>query len=111
MTIRNAADCSTRPSGSDASGSPKTMMPPAIADTLAAAAVKVMTGTASPFCNPRADAKKAMIAAAPTEGNDRGRHTRKKQRVQKAGNAVPADLARHSLDRHVGHAEEDARGD
>ena len=42
--------------GRSAIGSPNTMMPPAIAETLAAALVMVMTGTASPFWRPRADA-------------------------------------------------------
>ena len=37
-------------------GSPKTMIPPLIAETFAAALVSVMTGTASPFWSPRADA-------------------------------------------------------
>jgi hypothetical protein len=31
-------------------------MPPLMAETLAAALVSVMTGTAAPFCSPRADA-------------------------------------------------------
>src|SRR4051794_39407930 len=44
ITIRKAEACSTRPSGSEASGSPKTRMPPAIAETFAAAAVSVITG-------------------------------------------------------------------
>src|SRR5690242_6851117 len=38
----------TMPSGLLAIGSPKTMMPPAMADTLAPALVRVITGTASP---------------------------------------------------------------
>ena len=38
-------------------------MPPPIADTFAAALVTVMTGTASPCCSPRADAKKAITEA------------------------------------------------
>ncbi len=50
----------TMPSGSLGIGSPKTRMPPLIAETLAAALVSVMTGTASPFCRPRAEAKKAI---------------------------------------------------
>jgi hypothetical protein len=39
-------------------------MPPLIAVTLAAALVSVITGTASPFWRPRADAKKAITEAA-----------------------------------------------
>ncbi len=39
-------------------------MPPLIAVTLAAALVRVMTGTASPFCSPRAHAKKAITEAS-----------------------------------------------
>ena len=37
-------------------GSPKTMMPPRMQETLAAVEVAAMTGTASPSCRPRAQA-------------------------------------------------------
>ena len=46
----------TIPIGSLGIGSPKTRIPPLMADTLAAALVSVMTGTASPFWRPRAEA-------------------------------------------------------
>ena len=46
----------TTPSASPGIGSPKTTIPPAMADTLAAALVRVMTGTAWPFWRPRAEA-------------------------------------------------------
>ena len=64
MTSTKANDWSTMPSVSPGIGSPKTMMPPAIVETLAAALVIVITGTASPVCRPRAEAKKAMTEAA-----------------------------------------------
>src|SRR3954466_3544267 len=54
----------TMPSGSLGIGSPKTRMPPAIAETLAPAAVRVITGTASPFWSPRAEAKNAITDAS-----------------------------------------------
>ena len=56
MTIRKARLCSTIPSASLGIGSPKTMIPPAIAETFAAALVSAMTGTASAFWSPLADA-------------------------------------------------------
>ena len=42
--------------GVEGIGSPKTMMPPRMQDTLAAVEVAAMTGTASPSCRPRAQA-------------------------------------------------------
>ena len=42
---------------------PKTMIPPAMQLMLAAVPVIAMTGTASPSCRPRADAKKAPMEA------------------------------------------------
>ena len=56
MTIRKARLWRTIPSVSLGMGSPKTMMPPAMAETFAAALVRAMTGTASAFCRPLADA-------------------------------------------------------
>ena len=44
------------PSASQGIGSPKTTMPPAMQETLAAVEVAAMTGTASPSCSPRAEA-------------------------------------------------------
>ena len=44
------------PSASPGSGSPKTMMPPAMPATFAAVPVIAMTGTASPSCSARAEA-------------------------------------------------------
>ena len=80
-------------------GSPKTRMPPLIAVTLAAALVSVMTGTASPFCRPRAEAKKAITEA--------------RMQVTSQGDSRPASPssptgAGERLDGHVGDAEEDA---
>ena len=90
------------PSGSLASGSPKTMMPPAMAETLAAAAVRVMTGTASPFWRPRAEAKKAMTEASDA-GGEPGRQQARRRR------AWPI-CAGERLDRDVGDAEQDSGG-
>src|SRR5215211_3464868 len=56
ITRTKAKLWSTIPSGSLGIGSPNTRMPPLMAETLAAALVRVITGTASPFCRPRADA-------------------------------------------------------
>src|SRR5918999_69285 len=56
ITRTKAKLWSTIPTGSLGIGSPKTRMPPLIAVTLAAALVSVMTGTASPFWRPRAEA-------------------------------------------------------
>ena len=56
ITSTKAKLWTTIPSGSPGIGSPKTRMPPLMAVTLAAALVSVMTGTASPFWRPRADA-------------------------------------------------------
>jgi hypothetical protein len=56
ITSRKASDWSAMPSGCVGIGSPKTRMPPPIAEMLAAALVMVMTGTASPVWRPRAEA-------------------------------------------------------
>ena len=56
MTMMNATASMAMPSASPGSGSPKTMMPPAMQETFAAVPVIAMTGTASPSCRPRADA-------------------------------------------------------
>ena len=64
ITSRNAKHWTTMPSASPGIGSPKTRMPPEIAVTLAAALVSVMTGTASPFWRPRAEAKNARTEAS-----------------------------------------------
>jgi hypothetical protein len=64
MTSRKARHWTTTPSASPGIGSPKTRIPPEIAVTLAAALVIVMTGTASPFWRPRADAKNASTEAS-----------------------------------------------
>src|SRR5262249_9383667 len=55
-TSTNARSCTIRPKAFPASGSPKTRMPPAMPVTVAAVAVTVITGTASPSCRPRAEA-------------------------------------------------------
>jgi hypothetical protein len=55
ITSRSARPWSTMPTGS-LGASPKTTRPPVIEETLAETLVRVMTGTASPFCSPRADA-------------------------------------------------------
>ena len=54
----------TTPTGPAAIGSPKTMMPPAMPAMFAAVPVTAITGTASPSCSARAEAKKATIEAA-----------------------------------------------
>src|SRR4051812_4997823 len=64
MTSRKANDWSAMPRASLGIGSPNTMMPPAMQETLAPALVIVITGTASPVCSPRAEAKKAITEAA-----------------------------------------------
>ena len=56
-----------------------------MAVTLAAALVRVMTGTASPFCSPRAQAKKAI-----TEASDAGEQPGREQ----PGDAEVADRRR-----------------
>src|ERR671915_1168893 len=56
ITSTKAKLCRTIPTGSLGMGSPNTRMPPLIAVTFAAALVRVMTGTASPFWSPRAEA-------------------------------------------------------
>ena len=56
MTIRKATASMAMPTASPGSGSPKTMMPPAMQEMFAAVPVIAMTGTASPSCRPRADA-------------------------------------------------------
>src|SRR5829696_4404392 len=64
MTSRKASDWSTIPNASFGIGSPNTMMPPAMQETLAPALVIVITGTASPVWSPRAEAKNAITEAA-----------------------------------------------
>src|SRR6478672_5001360 len=56
ITRRNARVSATIPRGSLAIGSPKTMIPPTITETFAAALMMVITGTASPVWKARADA-------------------------------------------------------
>ena len=56
ITIRNARLWSTIPSASPGIGSPKTMIPPAMAETFAAALVIAINGTASAYWSPQADA-------------------------------------------------------
>ena len=88
------------PTGSLAIGSPNTRIPPLIAVTLAAALVRVMTGTASPFCNPRAHAKKAITEAS-TQVSGQGDTSPAHSEV--------ADRPGERLDGHVGD-EQDAGG-
>ena len=54
--MMKATAWTTMPSASPGSGSPKTMMPPAMHEMFAAVPVMAMTGTASPSWRPRAEA-------------------------------------------------------
>ena len=56
ITRMKARACRAMPSASLGSGSPKTMIPPAIVAMFAAVPVIAMTGTASPSCSERAEA-------------------------------------------------------
>src|SRR5215211_1428613 len=55
ITSTKAQPWTAMPTGSLGIGSPNTRIPPLMADTLAAALVSVITGTASPTCRPRAE--------------------------------------------------------
>ncbi len=103
ITSTKASDCTTMPSTVPGIGSPKTTMPPMIADTLAATLVQAMTGTASPCWSPLAEAKKAM-----TEPSDAGEQPRRREAGDEADGL---DVRGQRLDRDVGDAEEDAGGD
>ena len=56
QTITKATAWSDDASALPGIGSPKTMIPPAMQEMLAAVPVTAMTGTASPSCRPRAEA-------------------------------------------------------
>src|SRR2546421_702230 len=101
MIMRNATASMAMPRASPGSGSPKTMMPPAMQEMFAAVPVMPMTRTASPSCRPRADV---------------GSRQRERQRDQASGGeAEPGPLTRSDVEpeeaiRHDGD-QDDAAGE